>query len=150
MSVPAAGPASGMCTETIGMRTCISGVCFEDDDLCGLPSGETCADEDVCRSSICAPSGVCGDCDSNDDCTGGRVCVVSTGTCVVSDAGMPDAGPGDAGPRDAAATFDAGPTPGGLAGGSCGCSVNTTKSHSGILAMLGMLALVVARKRRPR
>lgn len=154
MSVPAAGPASGMCTETIGTRTCISGVCFEDDDLCGLPTGETCADEGVCRSAICASNGLCGDCDSNDDCMGGRVCVVSTGTCVMPDGGMPDAGPGDAGPRDAgASTFDAGdagPTPGGLAGGSCGCAVNTTQGNSGILAMLGMLALVVARKRRQR
>lgn len=154
MSVPAAGPASGMCTETIGTRTCISGVCFEDDDLCGLPTGETCTDEGVCRSAICASNGLCGDCDSNDDCMGGRVCVVSTGTCVMPDGGMPDAGPGDAGPRDAgASTFDAGdagPTPGGLAGGSCGCAVNTTQGNSGILAMLGMLALVVARKRRQR
>jgi MYXO-CTERM domain-containing protein len=45
---------------------------------------------------------------------------------------------------------DAGESPGGIAGGACGCTVNTTKSTSGILAMLGMLALVMMRRRRAR
>lgn len=151
-SVPTAGPANGMCSATIGMRTCISGVCFEADDLCGLPTGETCADEDVCRSSICAPNGECGECDSDADCTGGRVCMVSTGTCVTGDAGTSDAGAGDAGARDAGALDASGSDAGsgGVAGGACGCTVNTTKSPTGILAMLGMLALVVLRARRKR
>jgi hypothetical protein len=42
------------------------------------------------------------------------------------------------------------PSPGGLAGGACGCAVNTTRSTSGLFAMLGMLALVAVRRRRKR
>lgn len=159
MSVPTAGPANGMCTMEIGTRTCISAVCFEADDLCGLPNGEGCAGASVCRSSICAPSGECAECDTNDDCMGGRVCNVPAGLCVMTDAGMGDAGMSDAGPRtdagraDAASPlFDAGPgtdtNGGGIAGGACGCAVNTTKSTNGLLAMLGLLGLVVARRRR--
>ena len=161
MSVPAAGPADGMCTMTIGTRTCISGVCFEDDDLCGLPNGEACTGAGVCRSEICAPSGLCGVCDSNDDCTAG-ICNVATGACFVPDAGMPDAGTRDSGvdsgARDAgtmeadsgAANSDAGETTGGLAGGAFGCAANHTKSSSGLFTMLGMLGLVMARRRRAR
>jgi cysteine-rich repeat protein len=156
MSVPMAGPADGTCTMTIGTRTCISGVCFEADDLCGLPNGETCTGASVCRSAICAPNGLCGACDSNDDCDAG-ICNVATGACFVPDGGMPDAGRPDAGSRDsdtgpmtADAGGDAGESPGGIAGGACGCTVNTTKSTSGILAMLGMLALVMMRRRRAR
>jgi cysteine-rich repeat protein len=157
MSVPTAGPANGMCTMEIGTRTCISGVCFESDDLCGLPNGETCSGAGVCRSEICAPSGACGECDANDDCTGGRVCNVPTGMCVTVDAGMTtrDSGPAttDAGTRDAgAAAFDAGSgadtNGGGIAGGACGCTVNTTKNANGLIAMLSLLGLVVARRRR--
>lgn len=160
MSVPAAGPANGMCTMSIGTRTCISGVCFEADDLCGLPNGEACTGAGVCRSAICAPNGLCGACDGNDDCEGGT-CNVATGTCSGNDAGVGnDAGPrSDAGPVDAggtmtadsgAANTDAGRTTGGIAGGACGCAVNTTKSSSGLFAMLGMLGLVMARRRRAR
>jgi hypothetical protein len=140
----------------IGTRTCISGVCFESDDLCGLPNGETCSGAGVCRSAICAPSGACGECDSNDDCTGGRVCNVPTGMCVTVDAGMTTRDSGaattDAGTRDAgAAAFDAGSgadTGGGIAGGACGCTVNTMKNANGLIAMLSLLGLVVARRRR--
>lgn len=158
MSVPTAGPAGGMCTETIGMRTCLSGVCFEDDDLCGLPIGETCTDLGVCRSAICAPSGLCAECDTNDDCTGGRICVVSTGTCVMPDGGMPDAGPGDAGARDAgpgdgglemdAGQRDAGRSPGGLAGGAFGCAASTGSRDGSMLALFGLVGLALARRRK--
>jgi len=161
MSVPMAGPANGVCTTEVGTRTCISAICFEADDLCGLPNGETCTGASVCRSTLCAPNSACGECDTNDDCTGGRVCNVPTGLCVTTDAGMTmgDAGMSDTGPRadvgrgDAGELlFDAGPgadtNGGGIAGGACGCAVNTTKSTNGLFAMLSLLGLVLARRRR--
>jgi cysteine-rich repeat protein len=45
---------------------------------------------------------------------------------------------------------DGGDVTGGISGGACGCTVNTTRSTSGILAMLGMLGLVTVRRRRKR
>lgn len=62
---------------------------------------------------------------------------------------IPTDAPRDAGARDAGAgTPDAGPRNGGLSGGACGCTVNTSGSNTGFLAMLGVLGLVVARRRR--
>ena len=176
MPVPEVGPANGMCTPSIGMRVCVSEVCFEADDLCGLPNGEPCTGVSVCRSAICAPSGLCAECDTADDCDGGRVCNVPTGTCVMTDAGVmndgglladagmlidvgsrTDTGRSDAGEVDggilgidAGGRVDAGDTVGGLAGGACGCAVNTEKSARGLALMLGVLAMLVVRRRRAR
>lgn len=169
MSVPSQGPANGECTSTIGTRTCLSQVCFADDDLCGLPNGEPCAASAACRSDICAANGLCGACDGDEDCMSGMVCDIATGACetpVFPDAAVsPDAAVGvDAGRSDVGMNgnmsdagvtapdsgMDAGPTHGGLAGGAFGCAVSTTRSQSGLLAMLGVLALVAARRRRAR
>lgn len=159
MPIPSVGPANGMCTSEIGTRVCVSEVCFEADDLCGLPSGEPCTTMNVCRSAICAPNGSCGECDANDDCDDGRICNVPTGMCVTTDAGVmrdagasdagSDGGLADAGASDAGSRMDAGRI-GGLAGGAFGCVASSSQSTRGLYVMLGMLALVVVRRRRPR
>lgn len=91
-------PIDGECTEPKGKRTCLSGVCDEDDDRCGKKNGQPCVDEGECRSAICSdtdeacglPSGepcqnddecrseeckagTCG-CKEDADCKGGLVC----------------------------------------------------------------------------
>lgn len=157
---------AGACTPAAAMSACLSNVCESSDDLCGylngtpcaalaecrsmichsdaacgLPNGEPCTTPGQCRSDICAPDRICGECDASTPCPSGLACDIASGSCVpVTDAGAGDAGIGN---------VDAG-RPGGLAGGACGCTVNSTQSKQGYLAMLALLGLVVARKRRQR
>jgi MYXO-CTERM domain-containing protein len=142
--VPIDEPANGECSEEIGARTCLSGVCHEPDDRCGLPNLEPCTAAEVCRSAICAPNGTCGECDRDSQCDSND-CDVEQGRCrEIPDAGMPDAG---AVLPDAGLNTDAG-TPFAVSGGACGCRVQTKGGDAGILVMLGVLGLVVARRRR--
>ncbi|MBX7196212.1 MAG: hypothetical protein K1X94_29420 [Sandaracinaceae bacterium] len=129
----------GECSEPVGDAVCLSRVCEASDDLCGLLPGSTCASPEECRTSICAPDAVCGVCDESTPCPTGEVCDVPSGTCHGTDAGLADAGVGDAGMGD---------RPHGLAGGACGCSVRTDAPKSGWLALLGLLGLALARRRR--
>jgi hypothetical protein len=165
-TVPGHEPTlAGECTVPAAMSACLSNVCEASDDLCGylnntpcmsvaecrstichtdgrcgLPNGEPCTTPGECRSDICAPNGLCGACDASTPCPSGLACDIATGTCVMPDA---DAGQSDAGIGNT--------SPGGLAGGACGsCTVNTSRSTHGYLAMLALLGLVAARKRRQR
>lgn len=128
----------GECTEAAGMAACLSRVCEADDDLCGFRNGTPCADDRVCRSFICAPSGLCAACDETTPCPTGELCDIPTGTCLPENA---DAGPVDAG---------MGTRPAGLAGGALCAARPTSRPAGGLawVAALAGLALVVARRRR--
>jgi len=156
--IPTAGPAGGMCTEPTGARTCLSGVCDEDDDLCGLPNGETCTDPTVCRSDVCSDDGTCVECDGDEDCDAGEMCD-SSGACFTPDGGMPDAGRdsgrADVGTSDVGSVPDSGldagliTTPGGLSGGAlCAASPSSRNQSAGIFAMLALLGIIVSRRKR--
>lgn len=113
--------ATGQCTPDVGGRVCLSGVCEEDDDLCGLkngdecngkkeecrsaicfaaddlcglPSGQPCTGNGDCRSALC-DSGVCAGCNTDVDCAVGKVCDQATKQCV--DGCRPGAKSGDGG-----------------------------------------------------
>lgn len=99
---------------------------------------------------------------------------IDTETIVVEepspDAGVPDAGTTDAGARDAGARLDAassmqdagvrdaasapdagmdaGPTPGGFAGGACGCRAEARRTSGWAVLALGLLLLTIRRRRR--
>jgi hypothetical protein len=156
--IPTAGPAGGMCSEPIGARTCLSGVCEEDDDLCGLRNGEDCTDPSVCRSEVCSDDGLCVECDGDEDCEAGEMCDPSGG-CFTPDGGMPDAGVdsgrADVGTTDTGTSPDSGldagltTTPGGLSGGAlCAASPSRRSQSAGVFAMLALLGVILARKRR--
>jgi MYXO-CTERM domain-containing protein len=122
--VPDVPPVNGDCTPETGTRTCISGVCEPDDDLCGKkngdpcdpgkneqcrdnicftddkcakPDGQPCTGSSDCRSDQCI-NGVCAGCDSDDDCQIGQVCDDKTRQCIVgcrvTDAGASNCPPG--------------------------------------------------------
>lgn len=130
----------GECTPEAGEVACLSRLC-EDDDLCGLRPGSTCATAVECRSFICSPDDVCGICDMRTPCPTGEVCNIPDGTCHAPDAGVADAGVPDGGMVD--------DRPAGLAGGACGCSVRDDAPARGwMLAAFGVLAMVIARRRR--
>lgn len=99
---------NGQCTPAVGQRTCLSGVCEEDDDLCGLKNGSPCSGvAERCRSTICFPTdqvcglpvgepctgdgqcrsndcnnGVCTGCDEDSDCAGTKICDKPKRECV--------------------------------------------------------------------
>ena len=111
--LPAIAPVNGVCNPANGLRACVSGVCDPADNLCGLPNGATCgppataADcrsgicfagdnkcgapagqpcvtQNDCRSLICPPSGMCGDCQTDATCgaaASGKVCDDLKQTC---------------------------------------------------------------------
>lgn len=106
--VPAVPPIDGECTAEKGKRVCLSAVCEQDDDLCGLkngspcegvaercrsticfpddklcgkPTGQPCAQPGECRSASCT-AGVCTGCDDDGDCATGKVCDVPNKQCV--------------------------------------------------------------------
>lgn len=112
---------NGQCTPPVGARTCLSGVCEEDDDLCGLKNGSPCDEtkKEQCRSNICHPpddlcglpngapcqqneqcrsleckAGVCAGCQEDTDCVLGQVCDKATNQCV------PGCRPGAQAPAD--------------------------------------------------
>lgn len=99
---------NGQCTPPVGGRTCLSGVCEEDDDLCGLkngspcngidercrsnecfpkdelcglPTGEPCTNNNKCRSNDCK-AGLCAGCQEDTDCPTDKVCDKAAGQCV--------------------------------------------------------------------
>lgn len=104
--LPATAPIAGTCTVANGTRACQSGVCsttdnlcgfpngvicgpppvsadcrsgtcFATDDKCGLPAGQPCVAQTDCRSTVCASTNKCGDCQNDTTCgaaTSGRVC----------------------------------------------------------------------------
>lgn len=104
-SVP---PINGECTPANGTRTCRSGFCEANDDLCGLANGSLCAGDDArCRSAICfdadnvcgkptgepcaiatecrsaeCKDGVCTGCDDDVDCARDKICNKATNQCV--------------------------------------------------------------------
>lgn len=106
--VPDVPPIDGECTKEKGQRVCLSAVCEEDDDLCGLhngspcdgkdercrskicfaadklcgkPSGEPCTDNAECRSALCE-DGVCKGCKADTDCKTSQVCDTDKDQCV--------------------------------------------------------------------
>ena len=108
--LPPNPPINGECTPANGQRTCLSAVCEESDDLCGLKNSSPCGKPDECRSTICFPgdkecglpngqpcsgngqcrsdqceNGTCTGktCGSDTDCPApGQVCDPNTKTCV--------------------------------------------------------------------
>lgn len=117
--LPAIPPIDGECTKEKGLRVCLSAVCEEDDDLCGLKNGSPCAGTTECRSNICfdqddlcglpngepcggdgqcrserCEDGTCRGCDDDTDCKLGQVCDAANGECV------PGCRPGAIGPSD--------------------------------------------------
>jgi MYXO-CTERM domain-containing protein len=131
----------GTCTPEAGEAACLSRLC-EDDDLCGLRPGSTCASPVECRSFICAPLGVCGLCDDRTPCPTGEICNVPDGTCHAPDAGVT----GDAGVPDGGVIDDG--RPAGLVGGACGCSVRDDAPSRGWMLALAAIALAILRRRR--
>lgn len=157
-------PYGGECTPEAGRRTCLSGVCEEDDDLCGLdygsdcggvnercrvnicwpddrrcgkPAGAPCARGDECRNENCE-AGVCVGCDDDTDCLVGQKCDVAQNTCV------PDPNAGDGG----VTTLD---TSGLIEGGGCACSTTSLATAASPLALFGFAAAgVLAARRRSR
>ncbi len=111
--LPATAPVNGVCTVANGTRVCQSGVCdvtdnlcglkngatcgppttssrcrsgtcFAADNKCGLPAGQDCVTQNDCRSSVCPPSGKCGNCQNDAACgavTSGQVCNDLAKTC---------------------------------------------------------------------
>jgi len=78
-------PNGEPCGPSANAQVCRSGVCFQRDVACGLPTGEACTKADVCRSNVCATTGLCGECKKDTDCggpTSGRVCDGRTSLCV--------------------------------------------------------------------
>ncbi len=75
--LPNVAPVSGECTPQNGRRACVSASCFEPDDRCGLPNGETCgppASDVVCRSGVCfQPDSKCG-LPKGEPCTKAALC----------------------------------------------------------------------------
>ncbi len=129
----------GTCTEAAADAACLSRVCEESDDRCGFLPGSPCTSPIECRTFICAPEGRCGVCDERTACPSGEVCDLADGTCHASDAGV--SGDVDGGVGEPVR---------GLAGGACGCSVRTDASEGAWLSVLGLLGLVVVRRRRRR
>ena len=72
------------CNATLGMRACLSGECDANDKRCGLPNGELCQADAICRSGDCFTDGRCGR-PVNEPCTSAPICRVdvcgSDGTC---------------------------------------------------------------------
>lgn len=97
--LPAVAPVSGKCTLQNGQRACLSAACFDLDDRCGIPNGESCGPPaqdavcrslvcfqrdtkcglpkgeacqkpEVCRSNVCSSVGLCGECKKDADCGG--------------------------------------------------------------------------------
>jgi len=97
--LPNVPPVSAECTVQNGQRACLSAACFEPDDRCGLPNGESCGapvqdavcrslvcfqrdakcglpkgeacqKSEVCRSGVCSTTGLCGECKKDSDCGG--------------------------------------------------------------------------------
>ena len=78
-------PNGESCGPTTNAAVCRSAVCFQRDVKCGLPTGEACTKADVCRSDVCATTGLCGECKKDADCggtTSGRICDSRTSLCV--------------------------------------------------------------------
>lgn len=115
---------------TCGEATCVAGVATTEGSCNGAGS---CNDGDTttCDPYVCGDRSCLETCDDGSDCVAGRVCI--GGACVVPtpDAGVPDAGiiPG-------------------VAGGGCGCSAPGTSRGLPALALLGLLGLVWAVRRR--
>jgi len=63
----------GVCNASLGMRACISGACAANDGRCGLPNGELCQVDAICRSGDCFTDGRCGR-PVNEPCTGNDIC----------------------------------------------------------------------------
>ncbi|MBN9163498.1 MAG: hypothetical protein BGO98_16585 [Myxococcales bacterium 68-20] len=64
-----------------GATECRSDICFDKDDLCGLPNGEPCNGDGQCRSEQCK-DGTCQGCNDDKDCNAGQVCDATTKNCV--------------------------------------------------------------------
>ncbi|MDZ4697798.1 MAG: MYXO-CTERM sorting domain-containing protein, partial [Deltaproteobacteria bacterium] len=83
--LPNGDPVPGdTCNATLGMRACLSGACDANDKRCGLPNGELCQADAICRSGDCFTDGRCGR-PVNEPCTSAPICRVdvcgSDGTC---------------------------------------------------------------------
>jgi MYXO-CTERM domain-containing protein len=160
-------------------QVCADGTCVPTCQCMPCASGQTCEMSGLCVPTACAtvtcPTGQSCEADAGtciDDCTG-AVCPVNqicqAGMCIPHitpyDAGMgltaPDGGssppPADAGTEDAttsdASAMDGGGTPFGAGKQSPGCGCRTAGSGQwsagAIGAMLGMIAIVLRRRRRP-
>ena len=139
---------SATCTVEEGF-TCEGDVPTTCDPTCGdgmLLGDEACDDGNVAAGDGC--SAICGG-------EPGFNCMGEPSRCMRNDGGMGDAGMRDAGARDAAASSldaggdDAGIT-GGVAGGSCGCTVAGRGERSSMLWLLAALGLVIEARRRQR
>jgi MYXO-CTERM domain-containing protein len=108
--VPNLAPdTNGECTPAVGQRVCVSAVCEESDDQCGLKNGSPCNEQkpEQCRSTICFPTddlcgkpvgepctgdgecrsddcnnGFCTGCDEDSDCAAGKICDKPKKECV--------------------------------------------------------------------
>ncbi len=109
--LPAISPIDATCTPDNGARVCASGVCDTTDNKCGLLNsapctpqtpevcrsgtcdatdnkcgalpGESCTRLDMCRSNVCAPTGRCGDCQTDAECgAAGVICDTAELVCV--------------------------------------------------------------------
>jgi len=148
----------GTCAPDCTGRTCGSDGCTGGCGSCG--AGEVCGPGGACacdgEHSACAGACVdlgssiehCGGCDQ--PCAPGRSCVAGVCNAVAIDAGPRDAGLVgiDGAVADGGlGTLDGGTTPGALVG-SCACRAGRASLPRGVSAMLGLVALLVTRRRR--
>jgi MYXO-CTERM domain-containing protein len=160
-NTPTPGVSCGDADACNGAEVCDAmGAC-----AAGTPS--TCEDESPCRIGACDPAVGCvlevdegAACDDADPCTTDDVCQADA-TCAGTvdpacdvDGGVQDGGTTmrDAGaPRDAAVPPRDGGVDGGdgpMPAGGCGCRAGGPDRSSAALVVLGVLALVVVRRRR--
>lgn len=172
--VPNIPPIDGECTVEKGARVCLSAVCEEVDDkcgllnerpcagkpercrssicfpadsLCGLPSGEPCTANGQCRSALCK-DGKCFGCDSNTDCPIGTICDLTKKECVPG----PADGGADGGPGSSGGTSGSNAEPFGVvAGGGCACRTTLPSGTSPIAlgtAAIAAIALLARRRKK--